>query len=867
MKHFTRRIIALILPVLLATGASAQDEIRWDGGGTSTDWDDAANWAGDVLPTAEQIAVFYLGGVVTEYTVTGSNATAPAGLKVNTDVTDDSKAVYLNGNFNIGNANPTLATKGTVIIDPKGKLVVGDGGTLTIQSTTGVLPAIDLDGTLEVSGTINIPGTTDQIGVDARNVGSLVTIKNGGVINVSGGKLGFSCYLNGGFTQAADFLIEAGGEFNVSGTTDHAIFLQDGYTMVNYGEINISSDGMTDVDKYAMEIADETSSFKNMAGGELSIVNTGEARSISLKSGAITNAGVMNMTGGASYKNSLILDDFTNEVGGIINLNGDNQIRLNDAANAVFTNNGYIKSNGEGSVFNLVAESGAAINNAFYYYANKDWPSTDNGSLHQDNGVEVDANGDFEVDPSGSATFNVGIKTAYDWFEEAANTTAIGSNDASGAVTLTPTADCDFTFYTSYGDLITMTVVEYEFGSTCTGIITMAATNGSVTLAGTTVGTSGIRYPLNQVNAYTAVPEVGYEFKDWTFSNGTATTTANPLNYTITKDETITANFRLLNYDITVATPANGTVELSGSTIDNTPNNYDANTQNVYTAVSASGYRFVSWAFSGATAESTANPLTYTVLEDETITAVFELVPEQFDISVVSDNGLVTKDGVTAASGPVVTDKDAMSEYEATPAFGYEFVNWTFSGSTETTTDNPMTYTAKEDEVITANFSSIMFTIVAKAVNGTVTPEAGQYAKGVPQTFTATPAADAKFVGWFGDVEGTELSITVTPNQNMTLTALFEIPLSTEDLTIDHQSSIYPVPVRNEGFNIDLSNVQAKGDLEVKLFSTQGQVVYQKRAKAGQKLFVQRAAAWQTGLYLVSITGKDHQEVKRITIQ
>lgn len=865
MKNFTRRIMALVLPILLAAGANAQTEIRWDGGGTSTDWDDAANWAGDVLPTAEEIAVFYLGGVVTEFTVTGTNATAPAGIKVNTDVTDDSKTVYLNGNFNIGNANPTLATKGTVIIDPKGKVVVGNGGTLTIQSTTGSLPAIDLDGTLEVSGTINIPGTADQVGVDIRNIGSLVIIKDGGAINVTGGLMGLSCYLSAEFNQPADFTIESGGMFNVSGTTDHAIYMQDGLSLVNYGTITIESDGMVDADKYGIDIVDANTSFVNE--GTLSIVNAGEGRAISVRSGSISNTGIMNITGGSSYKNSLILGDFTNEVGGIINLNGDNQIRLNDAANAVFTNNGFIKSDGDGSVFNLLAESGTAINNAFYYYSNKDWPSADNGSLHQDNGVEVDANGDFEIDPSGSATFNVGIKKAYDWFEEAANTTAIGSNDGNGDVTLTPTADCDFTFYTSYGDQITMTIVEYEFGSTCTGKITVAATNGGVTLGGGAVGTSGVRYSLNQVNAYTAVPDLGYEFKDWTFNNGTATSTTNPLNYTITKDETITANFILLNHDITVATAANGTVELAGSTVDNTPRNYDANVQNSYTAVPASGYRFVSWAFSGATATSTANPLTYTVLEDETITAVFELIPEQYSISVVGDNGLVTKDGVTAATSPVVVDKDEVGVYEATPAFGYQFVNWTFSGSTATTTDNPMTYTAKEDEVITANFSSIMFTIVAKAVNGTVTPEAGQYAKGVPQTFTATPAADAKFVGWFGDAEGTELSITVTPSQNMTLTALFEIPLSTGDLTIDNQSSIYPVPVRSEGFNIDLSNVQAKGEMEVKLFSTQGQVVYQKRAKAGQRLYVHRAATWQTGLYLVSITGKDHQEVKRITIE
>ena len=127
-------------------------------------------------------------------------------------------------------------------------------------------------------------------------------------------------------------------------------------------------------------------------------------------------------------------------------------------------------------------------------------------------------------------------------------------------------------------------------------------TMGTVTGAGTYVEDTEV--------TLTATPKTGHEFVNW--SNGS---TENPLVFAATENVELTANFKALQYTVTVGVndEAKGSVTHAGA------NTLDYGTELVLEAIPAAGNRFVRWS-TGVT----DNPLTITVTKDLEIAALFE---------------------------------------------------------------------------------------------------------------------------------------------------------------------------------------------------------------------------------------------------
>ena len=148
-------------------------------------------------------------------------------------------------------------------------------------------------------------------------------------------------------------------------------------------------------------------------------------------------------------------------------------------------------------------------------------------------------------------------------------------------------------------------------------------------------------------------------------------------------------------------------------TIDATPNNgamgtitgsgsYLEGTQVTITATPAEGYEFVNWT-KGEEVVSTENPYKFTVTADVALVANFKLIPPtKYNVTVTAENGTVT------GAGEYEEGKEAT--LTATPAEGYEFVNWT-KGEEVVSTENPYKFTVTADVALVANFKKAITTI------------------------------------------------------------------------------------------------------------------------------------------------------------
>jgi len=335
--------------------------------------------------------------------------------------------------------------------------------------------------------------------------------------------------------------------------------------------------------------------------------------------------------------------------------------------------------------------------------------------------------------------------------------------DSGTIVTLTPVPSANYHFSGWSGALsgtanpatITMNgaktvTASFEANAPNTFTLTVLAPNGTVQKA-----PDQPQYDSGSIVALTAVPNAGYQFTGW---SGALTGTTNPSSVTMNAAKSITANFAIKTYGLTI-TATNGSVtKLPNS------NSYDSGTVVTLTAVPDAGYQFTGW---GGGLTGTTNPSSVTMNAAKNVTANFAL--KSFALSITATNGSVTKlpDANSYDSGTVVT-------LTAVPNAGYQFTGWS-GGLTGTT--NPSSVTMNAAKSVTANFALKTFALSISATNGSVTklPNANSYDSGTVVTLTAVPDAGYQFTGWSGALTGTTNPASVTINAVKSVTANFAL--------------------------------------------------------------------------------------------
>jgi len=448
---------------------------------------------------------------------------------------------------------------------------------------------------------------------------------------------------------------------------------------------------------------------------------------------------------------------------------------------------------------------------------------TYNGNTSNGGSVPVDGN-TYLANATVTVLGNTGslVKTGY---------TFTGWNTAADSSGTSYSAGSTFTMGTS-------NVILYAKWAIKKYTITMTATNGSVGYS-----PNNTLFDTNTTVQLTATPTSGYHFTGW---SGDITGTTNPGSVVMNSNKSITANFAINTYQLTVAASAGGTISAPTATISNV--NYGAPT--TITAAAQPGYTFVNWTRSNANATiatPSALSTTVTLTDSATVTAVFSL--NAYTLSITAANGSVTKNPDQSSY-----NYGTLVQLTAVPNTGYSFTSWSDSS---TWTTSSASITMNSNKTVTANFSLIPFnivynlnggtngsnpatynvttstitlaaptkpgfvfggwyaasdfsgsavttiaqgstgdktlyakwtikqyTITMTATNGTVgyLPNTASFDSNTTVQMTATPNTGYHFTGWSGDITGTTNPGSVVMNSNKTITATFAI--NTYQLTV-----------------------------------------------------------------------------------
>ena len=458
---------------------------------------------------------------------------------------------------------------------------------------------------------------------------------------------------------------------------------------------------------------------------------------------------------------------------------------------------------------------------------------------------------DITVGGGGGTTYNINV-TANP--SNGGTVTGGGTYNQGASCTVTATANSGFTFtnWTENGAVVS-TNASYTFTVTSSRTLVAnfqpQAQNYTITVSanpangGTVAG--GGTYQQGQSCTVQATPASGYTFLRWT-ENGTQVSTNASYTFTVTGNRTLVAQFQAQpqNYTISVsANPTNGGTVTGGGT-------YQQGQTCTVSATPANGYTFVKWTENGNQVSTNAN-YTFTVTGNRTLVAQFQA--QSYYIATTSNP---TNGGTTSGNG--LYQYGETCTLTATPAQGYDFVNWKENGNV-VSTEASYSFTVTNGRNLTANFTlqtiEIM-TSVNPAEGGTATGS-GTYNYGDEVTIIVETNEDWAFQNWTenGTVVAEEKTYTfiATANRNFVANLLYTEGINEQNSS---KTSIYPNPVNDK---LTIEAQEAIGSVEI--YNLIGTQVYSQ--KGCTDMVEINTSDLQSGIYFIRMTNDKVSEVRR----
>ena len=200
--------------------------------------------------------------------------------------------------------------------------------------------------------------------------------------------------------------------------------------------------------------------------------------------------------------------------------------------------------------------------------------------------------------------------------------------------------------------------------------------------------------------------------------------------------QTITANFQLNTYALSLNSSTGGSVSGDG--------NFTHGSNASIVATPAVGYSFNGWTGDGI-ADSTSASTTVSMTEARTASVTFSL--NSYNLNIISE-------GNGTAIGEGNFSYNSLAPVNAFPQSGYVFLNWTGTGITDLN-QSSTTVLMNQDRNVTVRFgeqtlSSAYLFISSIPSNGGTTSGAGSYSLDENATISAFPLPGYSFSSWSG---------------------------------------------------------------------------------------------------------------------
>ena len=288
-------------------------------------------------------------------------------------------------------------------------------------------------------------------------------------------------------------------------------------------------------------------------------------------------------------------------------------------------------------------------------------------------------------------------------------------------------------------------------------------------------------YTDSTVVTLTPVPDSGWVFDGWSGSDAGDLTDNSDGTWSITMEsiKSITATFVELppdQYALTVTDGGNGDVML-----DPPGGIYTKGTVVSLKPEPDTGWAFDGWSGTDAGDLIDNNDGTWSITmdSDKIVNATFvEIPPEQYTLTVIEvGNGNVTLDPLGGTY-----DKDKVVRLEPEPDTGWVFNNWSGSDAGDLTDNSDGTWSISIDsnKSVIATFVELpleQYTLTVIEVGyGSVelSPPGGIYKEGTVVTLTAIADPNWIFVGWNGDLNGTDNPTGMIIRGNASVIASFQ---------------------------------------------------------------------------------------------
>ena len=299
-------------------------------------------------------------------------------------------------------------------------------------------------------------------------------------------------------------------------------------------------------------------------------------------------------------------------------------------------------------------------------------------------------------------------------------------------------------------------------------------------IGGTIIGNQSVEE--GESVSITATPDTGYQIQSWGGTCGIFSTSTKSASFTATKDCSLSVAFEKVSYTITTNAGDGGSI---------TENQLVEHEESVsIVATPITGYQVQSWGGTCGSYSKSANPVTFTVTEDCSISVSFE----QEDTSVVTEStrddnnpptgvssitySITTRSGI----GGTITGNQSVEEGEtvsitSTPDTGYRVQSWSGSCGTFSKSTNPVSFTATKDCSISVAFEKVSYTITTNSGAGGSITRNQSVKHGESVGITATPNTGYQISAWSGSCGTFSTSanpVSFTATKDCSISVAFE---------------------------------------------------------------------------------------------